>query len=113
MHYDSFLDFASVHPFSSALANCLCQSGHCLGWLFHFFFKLDYCIVEQESPFLQPLRVMVIEEMIYLVHRGGISELLLSSINLQTKLLFVDLEQDPPKVFFFLTSCIELIILVF
>ena len=41
---------------------------------------------------------MVIEDMIYLVHVQGLAEFVMSSLNSETKLLFVDLEQDPPKV---------------
>lgn len=41
---------------------------------------------------------MVIEDMIYLIHVKGIAELVNSSLNLETELNFVDIEQDPPKV---------------
>jgi len=48
-----------------------------------------------------PLRVMVIEDMIYIVHAKGLAEHALSSLNSQQNLLFVDLQHDPPKVLFF------------
>ena len=53
----------------------------------------------QESSIFEHLRVMVIEDMIYLVHIGGLAEHVQSSLSSESELLFVDLEQDPPKVF--------------
>ncbi|XP_057460484.1 uncharacterized protein LOC130750954 isoform X5 [Actinidia eriantha] len=53
---------------------------------------------QQESSIYQHLRVMVIEDMIYLVHVQGLAKFVMSSLNSETKLLFVDLEQDPPKM---------------
>lgn len=44
------------------------------------------------------LRVMVIEDMIYLIHIKWLAEFVRSSLNSETELLFADLEQDPPKV---------------
>lgn len=41
---------------------------------------------------------MVIEDMIYLIHIHELAEFVRSSLNSETKLLFADLEQDPPKV---------------
>ncbi|KAH0715212.1 hypothetical protein KY284_008117 [Solanum tuberosum] len=41
---------------------------------------------------------MVIEDMIYLVHVRAFAEFVKSSLNLETRLIFVDLEHDPPKV---------------
>ena len=41
---------------------------------------------------------MVIEDMIYLIHVEGLVEFVSSSLNSETKVFFVDLEQDPPKV---------------
>ncbi|XP_068644544.1 uncharacterized protein [Aristolochia californica] len=52
----------------------------------------------QESSILQHLKVMTIEEMIYLIHDQGFTEYISSSVALHQKLLFVDLEQDPPKM---------------
>lgn len=50
----------------------------------------------QESALLLPLRIMVIEDMIYMVHVEGIAEL--SNLSLEQQLHFVDLEVDPPQV---------------
>lgn len=52
----------------------------------------------QESHIFEHLRVMLIEDMIYLVHRRGLAELVRSSLNSDAQLFFVDLEQDPPQV---------------
>ncbi|KAG9443599.1 hypothetical protein H6P81_014939 [Aristolochia fimbriata] len=52
----------------------------------------------QESSILQQLKVMTIEEMIYLIHDQGLAEYVSSSLALHHQLLFVDLEQDPPKM---------------
>lgn len=41
---------------------------------------------------------MLIEDMIYLVHRRGLAEHVRSSLNSEAQLFFVDLEQDPPQV---------------
>ena len=53
----------------------------------------------QESCIFEHLRVMIIDEMIYLVHARGLAEHVQSSLNSESPLLFVDIEQDPPKVF--------------
>ncbi|XP_043696200.1 uncharacterized protein LOC122646674 [Telopea speciosissima] len=53
---------------------------------------------QKESLVLQPLRVMVIEDMIYLIHVGGLAEFVESSLNSEIKIHFVDLQQDPPKM---------------
>ncbi|KAL0918871.1 hypothetical protein M5K25_010917 [Dendrobium thyrsiflorum] len=50
----------------------------------------------QECTLLLPLRIMVIEDMIYMVHVEGIAEL--SNLSLQQQLHFVDLEVDPPQL---------------
>ncbi|KAK6914547.1 Protein of unknown function DUF4504 [Dillenia turbinata] len=55
-------------------------------------------VLQKASSTFQHLKVMVIEEMIYLVHVRGFAEHINSSLNAATKLLFVDLEQDPPKM---------------
>lgn len=44
------------------------------------------------------LRVMVIEDMIYLIHIKWLAEFVRSNLNSETEVLFADLEQDPPKV---------------
>ncbi|THF99723.1 hypothetical protein TEA_001125 [Camellia sinensis var. sinensis] len=52
----------------------------------------------EESSIFQHLRVMVIEDMIYLIHVQELAEFVWSSLNSETELLFVDLERDPPKM---------------
>ncbi|KAK9138771.1 hypothetical protein Sjap_009365 [Stephania japonica] len=47
---------------------------------------------------LEPLRVMVIDDMIYMLHSQGFAEYVRSSLNSEPELLFIDLEQDPPKM---------------
>lgn len=41
---------------------------------------------------------MLIEDMIYLIHKRGLAEHAKSSLNSEAQLFFVDLEQDPPQV---------------
>ncbi|KAL7217489.1 hypothetical protein ACSBR2_010861 [Camellia fascicularis] len=53
---------------------------------------------QKESSIFQHLRVMVIEDMIYLIHVQELAEFVRSSLNSETELLFVDLERDPPKM---------------
>jgi hypothetical protein len=62
----------------------------------------------QESPIFEHLLVMVIEDMINLIHVGGLAEHVRLSLSPEAQLLFVDLEQDPPKV----GSCCRLLISV-
>lgn len=45
---------------------------------------------------LLPLRIMVIEDMIYMVHIEGLADL--CNLSLQQQLYFVDLEVDPPQL---------------
>ncbi|KAJ0972342.1 hypothetical protein J5N97_020301 [Dioscorea zingiberensis] len=52
---------------------------------------------KETTIFLQ-LRVMVIEDMIYIIHVEGLAEHISLSLNLQPQIFFVDLEQDPPKM---------------
>ncbi|KAK7845977.1 hypothetical protein CFP56_008608 [Quercus suber] len=52
----------------------------------------------EQSPIFEHLKVMVIEDMIYLIHVKGLSEYVRSSLSLEAPLLFVDLEHDPPKM---------------
>lgn len=59
------------------------------------YFEYQYM---QQSPIFEHLKVMVIEDMIYLIHVKGLSEYVRSSLSLEVPLLFVDLEHDPPKV---------------
>ncbi|XP_015900050.3 uncharacterized protein LOC107433284 isoform X1 [Ziziphus jujuba] len=53
---------------------------------------------QKESAKFKHLRVMIIEDMIYLIHVRGLAEYIQSSLNSETLLLLVDLEQDPPKM---------------
>lgn len=55
-------------------------------------------LMRKEFSILIPLKVMVIEDMIYIVHSKGLAEHALRSLSLQPQLLFVDVEQDPPKM---------------
>ncbi|KAL5990925.1 hypothetical protein ACLOJK_011830 [Asimina triloba] len=41
---------------------------------------------------------MVIQDMIYLIHVEGLTEYVQSSLDLPQQMIFVDLEQDPPKM---------------
>ena len=52
----------------------------------------------QESPIFEQLRVMVVEDMIYLIHVKEMAKNVSLSLSSEVELLFVDLEQDPPKV---------------
>ncbi|KAK8519548.1 hypothetical protein V6N13_133447 [Hibiscus sabdariffa] len=53
---------------------------------------------QKVSPIFEPLRVMVIEEMIYLIHVKEMAKYVSSSLSSEVELLFVDLNQDPPKM---------------
>lgn len=53
---------------------------------------------QKESSNFKHLRVMVIEDMIYLIHVEGLAELVKSSLNSEMELNFVDIEQDPPMM---------------
>ncbi|XP_062107840.1 uncharacterized protein LOC133818795 isoform X2 [Humulus lupulus] len=55
-------------------------------------------LCQKESSIFEHLRVMIIEDMIYLVHIRGLAEHVQSSLNSELQLLFVDLEQDPLKM---------------
>ncbi|XP_010526097.1 PREDICTED: uncharacterized protein LOC104803749 [Tarenaya hassleriana] len=55
-------------------------------------------LMHKESPMFKELRVMVIEDMIYLINVRSFSEYITSSFSLDAKLFFVDLEHDPPKM---------------
>ncbi|OAY51931.1 hypothetical protein MANES_04G043800v8 [Manihot esculenta] len=55
-------------------------------------------LCQQESAIFERLRVMVIEDMIYLIHVRALAEYVKSSLNSKVELLFVNLEQDPPKM---------------
>ncbi|GAV90575.1 hypothetical protein CFOL_v3_33984, partial [Cephalotus follicularis] len=62
----------------------------------HLCALIKHC--QKESPFFAHLRVMVIEDMIYLIHVRELAEHARSSMKSETSLFFVDLEQDPPKM---------------
>ncbi|EOY04846.1 hypothetical protein QUC31_017061 [Theobroma cacao] len=53
---------------------------------------------QKESPIFEQLRVMVIEDMIYLIHVEEMAKYVSSSLNSEVELLLVDLEEDPPKM---------------
>ncbi|RZC86975.1 hypothetical protein C5167_030326 [Papaver somniferum] len=53
---------------------------------------------QKESSILRILRVMVIDDMIYLINVKELAEYVKASLNADIKLHFVDLEQDPPKM---------------
>ncbi|XP_076951607.1 uncharacterized protein LOC143625022 [Bidens hawaiensis] len=53
---------------------------------------------QEESLIFGNLRVMVIEDMIYLICVKGLAELIKLTVNKELELHFVDLEQDPPKM---------------
>ncbi|KAL5543155.1 hypothetical protein UlMin_010865 [Ulmus minor] len=55
-------------------------------------------LCQKESSFFEHLRIMIIEDMIYLVHVRGLAEHVHSSLNSELPLLFVNLEEDPPKM---------------
>ncbi|TYI61011.1 hypothetical protein E1A91_D10G144400v1 [Gossypium mustelinum] len=57
---------------------------------------LEHC--RKESTIFEQLRVTVIEDMIYLIHVKEMAEYVSSSLSSEVELLFVDLEQDPPKM---------------
>lgn len=57
----------------------------------------------QELCIFEHLRVMIIEDMIYLIHVRELAAHVQSSLNSNSQLLFVDLEHDPPKVFLWTT----------
>ncbi|CAI0441003.1 unnamed protein product [Linum tenue] len=49
----------------------------------------------QESAVFECLRVMVVDDMIYLIHTKGLAEYARTSLNSEAELIFVNLEQDP------------------
>ncbi|CAH9122406.1 unnamed protein product [Cuscuta epithymum] len=58
--------------------------------------SLKHC--RNESSAFENLRVMIIEDMIYLVHLKAFHEFSKLSLNLEMEFLFIDLEHDPPKM---------------
>ncbi|CAN1845563.1 hypothetical protein LINPERHAP1_LOCUS37888 [Linum perenne] len=55
-------------------------------------------LCQQESDVFQCLRVMVVDDMIYLIHIKGLAEYAMTSLNSKVELLFVNLERDPPEM---------------
>lgn len=55
-------------------------------------------LMKKESTNFLPLRVMVIEDMIYIVHMIELSEYTLATLSLQIQIQFIDLERDPPRM---------------
>ncbi|KAJ4786561.1 UPF0739 protein C1orf74 [Rhynchospora pubera] len=53
----------------------------------------------QEAVILKPLRVMVISDMAYLIHVGGLAELAFSALQLPNQLHLLDTQYDPPRLF--------------
>ncbi|MED6170806.1 hypothetical protein PIB30_034716 [Stylosanthes scabra] len=60
-------------------------------------------LIHKESPIFEHIRVMVIQDMIYLIHLLELAEFVKSSFNNEIQLLFVDLQHEPPKM----VTCIE------
>ena len=56
----------------------------------------------QETSILNPLRVMIIGDMIYLIHVKGLAEHASPNARSQQRLAFVDLEKSCCSVFTFL-----------
>ncbi|CAN0891324.1 Multiprotein-bridging factor 1b [Linum grandiflorum] len=52
----------------------------------------------QESAVFQCLRVMVVDDMIYLIHIKGLAEYAMMSLNSEVEFVFVNLERDPPEM---------------
>ncbi|KAK4424974.1 hypothetical protein Salat_1691000 [Sesamum alatum] len=57
---------------------------------------LNHC--KKESSIFEHLRVMVIDDMVYLIQVRELVEFVKSSLSMETATLFVDLENDPPKI---------------
>ncbi|XP_020261521.1 uncharacterized protein LOC109837613 isoform X2 [Asparagus officinalis] len=55
-------------------------------------------LISKESTILLPLRVMIIDDMIYMVHPKELAEYAVASLSSETQLLFIDLAKDPPKM---------------
>ncbi|XP_028783322.1 uncharacterized protein LOC114739431 isoform X1 [Neltuma alba] len=55
-------------------------------------------LCQKLSPIFEYLKAMVIQDMIYLIHVRGLAEHVRSTLNSEVKLLFVDLEQEPPQM---------------
>lgn len=55
-------------------------------------------LIQKELRIFEDLKVMVIEDMIYLIHVQGLAEHVHSTLNSKLTLLLVDIERDPPKM---------------
>ncbi|XP_023520598.1 uncharacterized protein LOC111784014 isoform X1 [Cucurbita pepo subsp. pepo] len=55
-------------------------------------------LIQKELHIFENLKVMIIEDMIYLIHVQGLGEHVQSGLNSNLTLLLVDIEQDPPKM---------------
>ncbi|KAG1328292.1 hypothetical protein COCNU_01G022260 [Cocos nucifera] len=55
-------------------------------------------LAQEKSAMLQPLRVMVLEDMAYIVHVKEFAEHISSSLTSQQQLVLLDLEQCPPEI---------------
>ncbi|CAH2063539.1 unnamed protein product [Thlaspi arvense] len=55
-------------------------------------------LIQEGLPVFKDLRVMVIEDMIYLINVKRLPKFVSSSLVSEPELFFVDLEQDPPKM---------------
>ncbi|ESQ44138.1 hypothetical protein EUTSA_v10006132mg [Eutrema salsugineum] len=55
-------------------------------------------LIQEGLPVFKDLRVMVIEDMIYLINVRRLPKFVSSSLDSEPELFFVDLEQDPPKM---------------
>ncbi|XP_031478091.1 uncharacterized protein LOC116249099 isoform X1 [Nymphaea colorata] len=62
----------------------------------HLCILLD--LIKKQSSLFELLRVMIIEDMIYLIHIRGLAEHALASLCLKREILFVDIDKDPPKM---------------
>ncbi|KAI3470137.1 hypothetical protein Pfo_026800 [Paulownia fortunei] len=57
---------------------------------------LNHC--KKESSIFELLHVMVIDDMVYLIQVRALADFVKSSLSMETAMLFVDLENDPPKI---------------
>ncbi|EFH54533.1 hypothetical protein ARALYDRAFT_486415 [Arabidopsis lyrata subsp. lyrata] len=55
-------------------------------------------LIREGLPVFKDLKVMVIEDMIYLINVRRLPLFVSSSLNSEPELFFIDLEQDPPKM---------------
>ncbi|KAH9606889.1 hypothetical protein KSS87_019723 [Heliosperma pusillum] len=62
----------------------------------HLFSLIE--LLHKESTFFEQLRVMVIEDMIYVANISEFAEYVTWSLSSDAKQFFVDLEHDPPKM---------------